>query len=154
GDGSGQTIAIVDAYNDPNIWADLQVFDKAMGIADPLSFKQLSQTGGSTSGIATDAGRAGEIALDVEWAHAIAPKAKIVLVEAKTANFNDLMAAVNYARNAAGVSVVSLSWGGSEFYGQTQYDSLFTTPAGHQGVTFVASAGDSGSWWGPQWPAS
>src|SRR5437764_9245552 len=75
GDGSGQTIAIVDAYNDPNIWADLQTFDKAMGIADPPSFRQVSQAGGSTAGVATDAGWAGEVALDVEWAHAIAPKA-------------------------------------------------------------------------------
>ncbi|MDB5174643.1 MAG: pcp 3, partial [Phycisphaerales bacterium] len=103
---------------------------------------------------ATDAGWAGEIALDVEWAHAIAPQANILLVSANSQSLGDLLTAVDYARNAPGVSTVSMSWGGSEFYGQTAYDSLFTTPAGHTGVTFVAASGDSGSWWGPQWPAS
>ncbi len=72
------------------------------------------------------------------------------------------MAAVNYARHLAGVSVVSISWGGSEFVdysggesaSQLTLDSDFTTPAGHTGVTFVASAGDSGYNDGVQWPAS
>ncbi len=154
GDGSGQTIAIVDAYNDPNILADLHVFDQKFSISDPPSFKQVSQTGGSTSSITTDAGWAGEISLDVESAHAIAPKANILLVEAKSANLGDLLSAVDYARNAAGVSVVSMSWGAGEFSSQTACDQYFTTPAGHQGVTFVASSGDQGSWWGPEWPAT
>jgi len=109
-----------------------------------------------------DAGWAGEISLDVEWAHAIAPAASILLVEANSSDTNDLMAAVNYARNAPDVSVVSMSWGGSEFFdwgggesdSQLTYDPDFTTPAGHQGVTFIASAGDSGSRAGVQWPAS
>jgi hypothetical protein len=64
------------------------------------------------------------------------------------------MSAVDYARHVPDVSVVSMSWGGSEFWSQTSYDQYFTTPAGHQGVTFVAASGDSGSWWGPSWPAS
>src|SRR6185437_14961543 len=66
-----------------------------------------------------------------------------------------LMAGVNYARSASGVSVVSLSWGGSEFIGETSYDKYFTTPANHQGVTFVAAAGDEGSafFGGAEWPA-
>ncbi|MDB5358447.1 MAG: pcp 2 [Phycisphaerales bacterium] len=154
GTGAGQTIAIVDAYNDPNILNDLTQFDAHFGIAAPPSFSNVSQTGGSVAGITTDAGWAGEIALDVEWAHAIAPQANILLVSASSQSLGDLLTAVNYARNAPGVSTVSMSWGGSEFYGQTAYDSLFTTPAGHTGVTFVAASGDSGSWWGPQWPAS
>ena len=65
----------------------------------------------------------------------------------------DLLTAVDTARNASGVSVVSMSWGADEFWGQTSYDYHFTTPAGHQGVTFVAASGDSGSWYGPEWPA-
>ena len=154
GSGSGQTIAIVDAYNDPNIAADLHTFDVKMGIADPPSFSVLSQTGGSVGSVKTDAGWSAEIALDVEWAHAIAPNAKIVLVEANSSSITDLMTGVNTARNLAGVSVVSMSWGGSEFSGQTKYDSILTTPAGHQGVTFVAASGDYGSRWGVSWPSS
>ncbi|HSU66829.1 MAG TPA: S53 family peptidase [Tepidisphaeraceae bacterium] len=160
-DGSGQTIAIVDAFNDPKIPADLGVFDSQFGLSAPPSFKVVNQNGGTTLPT-TDAGWSGEIALDVEWAHAIAPGANILLVEATSDSLTDLMSAVDYARNADGVSVVSMSWGGSEFFGfngseftgQTQYDPFFTTPTGHQGVTFVAAAGDSGVVNGVQWPAS
>ncbi len=154
GDGSGQTIAIIGAYNDPKILSDLQVFDRKFGIYDPPSLKVVNQSGGSASGLQTDAGWAGELSLDVEWAHAIAPKANIMVVEANSDSLSSLMTAVNYARHAAGVSVVSMSWGAGEFWGQTSYDAYFTTPAGHQGVTFVAASGDSGSWWGPSWPSS
>lgn len=152
GDGSGQTIAIVDAYDNPKFvsstsssfnTSDLHMFDLAFGIADPPSFTKLNQNGG-TSYPTGDTGWGGEIALDVEWAHALAPKANIVLVEANSASYSDLMTAVNYAKSISGVSVVSMSWGGSEFSGETSYDSVFTTPTGHQGVTFVASTGDSG----------
>ena len=161
GDGKGQTIAIVDAYNDPNISADLKTFDSQFGISAPPSFQVVNQSGG-TKLPTTDGGWAGEISLDVEWAHADAPGANILLVEANSATLNDLMAAVNYARHASGVSTISMSWGGSEFFswsngeftGQTQYDPYFTTPSGHQGITFVAAAGDSGSFGGVQWPAS
>jgi subtilase family serine protease len=160
-DGQGQTIAIVDAFNDPNITSDLKVFDSQFGLSAPPSLKVVNQNGGGSLPT-TDAGWAGEIALDVEWAHAMAPGANILLVEANSDSLTNLMAAVNYARGAAGVSVVSMSWGGSEFFswsngeftGQTQFDSYFTTPSGHQGVTFVAAAGDSGVYSGVQWPAS
>ncbi|HEY2587528.1 MAG TPA: S53 family peptidase [Tepidisphaeraceae bacterium] len=160
-DGSGQTIAIIDAYNDPKISSDLTTFDEQFGLSAAPSLKVVNQTGGSTLPT-TDGGWSGEIALDVEWAHAIAPNANILLVEANSSSLTDLMSAVDYARKAAGVAVVSMSWGGSEFFswdgseftGQTQYDSYFTTPSGHQGVTFVAAAGDSGASSGVQWPAS
>lgn len=160
-DGRGQTIAIVDAFNDPNITGDLNVFDSQFGVSAPTSLRVVNQTGG-TQLPTTDWGWAGEIALDVEWAHAVAPGANLLLVEANSAQLSDLMAAVNYARNAAGVSVVSMSWGGSEFFSwgggefssQTDYDPDFTTPTGHQGVTFVAAAGDSGASGGVEWPAS
>ena len=161
-DGTGQTIAIVDAYNDPNIRTDLAAFDAQFGIPAPPGFAIVSQ-GGTDNLPATDAGWAGEISLDVEWAHAIAPGANILLVEATTDSTDDLVAGVNYARAAAGVSVVSMSWGGSETESwgnggesasQTTLDPDFTTPAGHQGVTFVAAAGDTGQQAGVQWPAS
>ncbi len=150
GDGSGQTIAIVDAYDDPNIASDLHNFDVAFGIADPASFLKVSQTGSTTVLPSTDPAGPGdswavEISLDVEWVHAIAPGANILLVEANSSSYTNLLTAVDYARNYAGVSVVSMSWGGSESSTEvTSYDAHFQTPTGHIGVTFVASTGDSG----------
>jgi len=150
GDGTGQTIAIVDAYNDPNIVADLHAFDLQFGLPDP-TLTRISQTG-STSLPRTDPSGKGdswalEISLDAEWAHVVAPQANIVLVEANSASLNDLMTAVNTARRRAGVSVVSMSWGGSESSSElSTYNSYFTTPSGHIPVTFVASSGDSGAY--------
>ncbi len=143
GDGSGTTIAIVDAFDDPNIANDLKQFDLRFGLPDP-TFTKVNQTGGSTPPTA-NAGWASEIALDVEWAHAIAPKANILLVEATDNSYANLFAAVRYAASQPGVVVVSMSFGGGEFSGETTFDSTFLTPAGHAGVTFVASSGDSGA---------
>jgi len=147
GDGSGQTIAIVDAYNDPNIVADLHAFDVQFGLSDPTLIR-LGETGTTTLPGTDPAGRgnswAMEISLDVEWAHVVAPKATIVLVEANSPSDTDLYAAIDTARKYPGVSAVSMSWGGGET-SQT-YDTHFTTPAGHTGVTFVASSGDSGAY--------
>jgi len=145
GDGAGQTIAIVDAYDTPTIWHDLQAFDAAFGIPDPPSFIRIAQDGSTNYPPVDPAGPGGnnwevETALDVEWVHALAPKANIILVEANS-NGADLWVAVNYARSIPNVSVVSMSFGGSEAF---RNDSLFTTPAGHNGVTFVASTGDDG----------
>ncbi len=145
GDGTGTTIAIVDAFDDPNITNDLHQFDLAYGLPDPPSFIKLNETGGTTNLPKANSGWITEIALDVEWTHAIAPGAKIVLVEAKSANDSDLMTAVNTARNYSGVDVVSMSWGGSEDSSETADDGTFTTPTGHSGVTFVASSGDDGA---------
>ena len=146
GDGTGQTIAIVDAYNEPTITSDLAAFDANFGLSAPPSFKVVNQTGGSSLPPADSRGGWGvEIALDVEWAHVVAPKANLLLVEANTASYSDLMTAVNTARNSTGVSVVSMSWGGNEWAGFASYDPTFTTPSGHNGVTFVASSGDSGA---------
>jgi hypothetical protein len=143
GDGRGQTIAIVDAYDDPAIASDLHQFDLTFGLPDPV-FIKVNQAGGSVPP-AANVGWAPEISLDVEWAHAAAPGARIVLVEANSNSNADLFAAVGYAAAQPGVSVVSLSWGGSEFASETSTDGTFTTPAGHTGVTFVASAGDTGA---------
>jgi hypothetical protein len=150
GNGAGETIAIVDAYDDPSIATDLSVFDQQFGLPAPASFTKVNQNGG-TAMPAADQGWAGEIELDVEWAHAVAPGAGILLVEANSASDTDLMAAVNYARQQPGVVTVSMSWGASEFSGEQNYDSYFTTPSGHAGVTFFGSSGDNGS---PSiWPA-
>src|SRR5207253_622122 len=82
GDGRGTTIAIVDAFDDPNIISDLAHFDSLYGIAAPPSFTKVNQTGG-TNYPAANAGWSREIALDVEYVHAMAPGADILLVEAK-----------------------------------------------------------------------
>jgi subtilase family serine protease len=148
GYGNGQTIAIVGAYHNPYLTAELHAFDATYGLADPVVY-QANLAGGRV-----DAGWAEEEALDVEWAHTIAPGASILVVEAQSEGLSDLMNAVNYARQQANVSVVSMSWGSGEFRGQTSYDSIFSTPAGHNGVTFVTATGDSGAGAGAQWPAS
>jgi subtilase family serine protease len=156
--GQGQTIAIVDAYDDPNLYPDLMRFDQTFGLPGQSWWDignylvKANQYGGSWLP-APNAGWAGEESLDVEWAHAMAPYARIVLIEANSASFSDLLSAVNLARYVQGVSVVSMSWGGSEFASEAAYDGFFTTPAGHNNVTFVASSGDHGAWVGPEWPS-
>jgi hypothetical protein len=146
GTGSGETIAIVDAYDDPNIQADLNTFDTQFGLSS-TTVTRVNQTGG-TSYPTADATGGWELeeSLDVEWAHAMAPGANLLLVEANSANETDLLAAVDYA--AADANVVSMSWGGSEFSGETSYDSHFS----RAGVAFVASSGDNGA--PASWPAA
>ena len=150
GDGSGQTIAIVDAYDTPNILSELQAFDAQFGIPDPPSFKRVAQDG-STNYPPVDPRPPGtnnwelETALDVEWSHALAPGANILLVEAANNGAALEQIAVPYAASQPGVSVVSMSFGANEFASEIGLDSIFTTPSGHTGVTFVASTGDNGS---------
>jgi hypothetical protein len=143
GDGGGQTIAIVDAYDDPNIAWDLHQFDLTYGLPDPY-LTRVNQSGGAALP-AVNATWAVEISLDVEWAHAIAPGANVLLVEANSNSNADLFAAVAYAAKQPGVSVVSMSWGSPEFANESSFDGTFTTPAGHAGVTFVAAPGDAGA---------
>src|SRR6185437_6146588 len=121
GDGAGQTIAIVDAYADPNIASDLAAFDAEYGLSATPSF-----TVANLGATATDAGWALETALDVEWAHAIAPDANLLLVEASSDGVTALFGAVSYASNLPGVGVISMSWGTSEFSTETSYDKIFT----------------------------
>ena len=146
GDGTGQTIALIETYHDPNIQASLDAFDTQYGLPH-LTLTVIDQAGSQT-----DAGWAEEESLDVEWAHAIAPGAKIVVVEGSPGNAADqglsaLIAAIKTAVAWPGVSAVSMSWGMSEFADETAYDSDFTAP----GVTFIASSGDSGT---VEWPSS
>jgi subtilase family serine protease len=139
--GTGKTIAIVDAYDDPTAESDLAVFSNQYGLPACTTangcFKKVNQTGG-TSYPRTNAGWALEISLDIQWAHAIAPGAHILLVEATTNSFTNLLAAEDYAK--AHASYVSNSWGASEFSGESSYDSHFA----QSGVSFFVSAGDAG----------
>ncbi len=139
--GAGQTIAIVDAYDDPNAEADLGVFSTTFGLPACTTangcFKKVYGSGTQPTG---DTGWGVEISLDVQWVHAIAPLAKIILVEAASNSFTDLFQAINVAVQN-GASVVSMSWGGGEFSGETSYDSTFNVP----NVTFTASTGDNGT---------
>jgi hypothetical protein len=171
GDGTGQTIAIVVAYNDPSIRKDLDAFDSQFSInggsqtllqqygASTSFLSVVGQNGGTTLPARSNAGWALETALDVEWAHAIAPGANILLVEANSSSLANLLAAVDTARNEPGVVAVSLSWGTSEFNlnpsAASYYDqNLFVTPSNHTGVTFVAASGDNGGINGPTWPSA
>ncbi|HZZ78696.1 MAG TPA: Ig-like domain-containing protein, partial [Gemmataceae bacterium] len=153
GDGSGQTIAIVVAYQQPYLVADLHAFDQLYGLPDP----QLTIVNGtgSTDPASLPALATGnwgiEASLDVEWAHALAPGANILVVEAGSATTFQLYQAVQTARNAGtgslanlpNVSVVSMSWGGVDTPGDT-LSTIFSTPTGKTGVAFVAATGDTG----------
>jgi hypothetical protein len=146
GDGTGQTIAIVDAYDDPNIFKDLDVFDSTFGIPGGAASNFLTKA--TPQGKPrTSANWAGEISLDVEWAHAIAPGAHILLVETGSNSLSDLLGGVSYANSQPGVVAVSMSWGGGEFSSEVLYDSYFTTA----GITYTAAAGDSP---GEIWPST
>ncbi len=152
GDGSGQTIAIVEEGVDPTLGADLTTFDQYFGIPAPPSFQVVDQDGVTTQNDSI----VGEASLDVEWAHAVAPGASIIVYNAAyepgntnaiaAANFKNLIEAMQQASKLSGVSVVTLSYGLPEAdmsaLGLTEqsFDADFTTP----GVTFLAAAGDSG----------
>jgi hypothetical protein len=148
GDGTGQVIALIEAYHDPYIVSDLQTFDKAYGLPAPPKLIVANQ-----AGTTTNSGWALEESMDVEWAHAIAPGATILVVEAHSQTRQSLITAVNAARYTPGVSVVSMSWGFSEFWNESSYNKVFTTPAGHKGITFFAASGDSGAAGGAEWPS-
>jgi subtilase family serine protease len=137
--GAGQKIAIVDAYGNASIQSDMDTFCAQFGL--PATTVQILGTNPGT-----DTGWALETALDVEWAHAIAPSATIILSVARSSGINDLLSAVD-AAVSAGATVVSMSWGAAEFSGVSTYDSHFNKA----GVTFTASSGDNGA--GLEWPA-
>ena len=138
--GTGQTIAIVTAYDEPNIVADLAAFDSAFSLPAPPSFTRVNQSGGTTYPT-VDAGWALETALDVEWAHAVAPGASILLVEATTSSFTNLDTAIAYAAKQSAVTVISNSWGSPEFSGETTIDSYCKQTA----KICVFASGDNGN---------
>jgi subtilase family serine protease len=146
------TVAIVDAYDDPTAEADLAVYRSEWGLpactssgANPC-FRKLNQTGGTTMP-AANAGWAEEIALDLDMVSSACPACRILLVEANSNTFNDLMKAVDTAA-ASGAVAVSNSYGANEFSGETTFDSHFN----HAGVAITVSSGDSG--YGPEYPAA
>jgi hypothetical protein len=142
-DGSGETIAIVTACDSPTLAADLAAFDTRFQIPD-ATLAKVGQDG-SNNLPPSDPAWAQETALDTEWAHALAPRANLLVVEASSGNDGDLYAATDYAAAQPGVHVVSMSFGGPEDPSETAADGHFRTPAGHDGVTFVAAAGDTGA---------
>jgi subtilase family serine protease len=138
--GEGQVIAIVDAFDAPTIDSDLTTFNNNFGLAACTKangcFNKIYASGTKPR---ANAGWSLETSLDVEWAHAIAPKAKIMLVEASSSSMNALFDAIDVAIKN-GATVISMSWGGNEFSDQIQFDSVFNNP----NVTFTASSGDNG----------
>ena len=121
GTGAGQTIAIVTAYDAPTVAQDLEVFNATFGLKAPPSFRKVNQSGG-TKLPPVDAGWALEAALDVQWAHAVAPDAGILLVEATSSSLSNLLTAVSWAAKQPGVSVISGSFGTTEFARQKDQD--------------------------------
>ncbi|MBJ7601245.1 Ig-like domain repeat protein [Candidatus Nephthysia bennettiae] len=141
-DGTGVTIAIIDWYLQPSIRSDLRAFDQAFGLPNPPSFDVVFPFGRPTQTDTSD-----ETALDVEWAHAMAPGARIVLVET---NLDEgIFNAIRYSAQALNADVVSMSWGTGElgFSRQElqQRDQLMVplTGNGHP-VTYLAAAMDTG----------
>jgi subtilase family serine protease len=150
--GSGQTIGIVDAYDNPNAEADLGVYRAQYGLPPCTTangcFKKVNQKGVQGSYPLGNTSWGQEIALDVQMASAICPNCKILLVEASSASLANLGAAVNTAV-ALGATVVSNSYGGKEYLSETTDESLYFN---HPGVPITVSSGDSG--YGVEFPAA
>ncbi len=151
--GSG-AIAIVIAYHYANARRDFNVFSTQFGLPTETSSNQTSSTNKRFQVVyqgskvpAPNLGWNQEAALDIEWSHAMAPNAKIYLVEANSNSFTDLNAAIKKAAALPGVRAVSMSFGANEFAGVTSYESVFTQP----NVVYFASTGDIGGQ--RSWPA-
>lgn len=140
GTGAGQTIAVVTAYDAPNVVKDLAVFNATFGLPAPPSFRKVNQTGG-TKLPTVNAGWALETALDVQWAHAVAPDAGILLVEASSSALSNLLTAVSWAAAQPGVSVISGSFGTSEFSKQKTQDARCRLTT----AVCVFASGDTGN---------
>ena len=138
--GSG-VIVIVDAYDYPSAAADLATFSTTFGL--PQANFTVQYASGRKPSNGCRSGWQGEEALDIEWAHAMAPNAQIVLMEASSASntalYQAVTAANSYIAAHGGKGEVSMSWGGSETSGETSSDHYFT----QSGVVYFASSGDS-----------
>ncbi|WP_042426571.1 putative Ig domain-containing protein [Streptacidiphilus anmyonensis] len=149
--GAGQTVAIVDAQDDPNAESDLAAYRSQYGLPACTTangcFKKVDENGG-TNYPSADSGWAGEISLDLDMVSAVAPSAHIILVEASSANMSDLGAGVNEAV-ALGAKFVSNSYGGSEDSTDLSADSSYFN---HPGVAITVSAGDEA--YGAEYPAA
>jgi subtilase family serine protease len=143
--GGSRTIAIVDAYDYPTAENDLNVFSSQFGLPACTTangfFKKVFASGSQPK---SHCEWGQEAALDIEWAHAMAQKAKIVLVEAASSSFTDLFTAVDVATaqvtTGGGEGEVSMSWSGGEFSTESSNDSHFQNTS----VVYFASSGDTG----------
>lgn len=147
--GSGQTVAIVDAYNDPNAEADMGVYRSNFGLPACTKangcFQQLNQNGNPSPLPANDnSGWSEEESLDLDMVSAACPNCHIMLIEGNSASFLDLATAVDSGARL-GANVISNSYGGGE--GGFSYNSHYN----HPGHIITASSGDNG--YGPQFPA-
>jgi kumamolisin len=140
-------IVIVDAFDYPTALNDFNLFSRQFGLPQEPSTNRLDANNqvfqvvyASGRKPAADCGWAQETALDIEWAHAMAPHAKIVLVEAASASFANLFQAVDVASAIPNAREVSMSWGGSEFSTEASNDGHFT----HAGIVYFAASGDTG----------
>lgn len=149
--GAGQTVAVVAPFDHPRIEADLNEFSKAFGLPPCTKangcFRKVDHKGGKNWPSRSKIWSV-EVALDVEWVHAIAPGAKILLVEAKSDRMSDMVRAHDYAARKA--RYVSNSWGLDEFAGQSKYNGHFNRP----GVSIFVASGDDGAGSGPSYPAT
>ena len=146
--------------SDPNFDASaLHVFDQFFGLPDPPSFQKYDEFG-NPGGTGVDLGWGTEIALDVEWAHAMAPAANIQLVEGYSSSFDDLGIATRTAGTTLGANVVSMSFGANlEYFGdgaeEDYIDQTYYEPAlaANPGLTLLASTGDGSAAFGPEYPS-
>ncbi len=149
--GVGATIAIVDAYDDPNAESDLGVYRSQFGLPPCTTangcFKKINQSGG-TNYPKANGGWAQEISLDLDMASAICPNCKILLVEATSNSFANLAAAVDQAAKTPGVVAISNSYGGGEYASETTDQQHYN----HPGIAITVSSGDNG--YGVEFPAA
>lgn len=147
--GGRGTIAIIESYDASNIENDLNVFSERYGLPKCTVKNGCFEKHKMSSSTAVNQRWALETSLDVEWAHAIAPQANILLVEARTPSGANLLDAVDYAAGRKDVVSVSISWGGPEFSEETSLDGHFVSKSG---AVFFAASGDEGA--GVSWPAA
>ena len=147
----GGTVAIVDAFDNPSVEADLAIYRSTFGLPACTTlngcFRKVNQSGASGAYPVANTAWGAEIALDVEMVSAICPACHILLVEANSASIDDLGASVDTAV-AAGANAVSNSYAAPEWSGETAEESHYT----HTGVPITASSGDSGR--GATYPAA
>jgi subtilase family serine protease len=141
--GGTGTIAIVDAFDYPNAVNDFNTFSDQFSLPKTAGGQPLIQVVYANGKPRSNCGWTQESALDIEWAHATAPNAKIVLVLAKSNSFSDLFQAVDVARAQPNVRQISMSWGGSEFSGESSNDSHFPLQTSNA-LSFFAASGDTG----------
>jgi subtilase family serine protease len=145
-DGSGQTVAIVDAYGSTTIAQDAAAFSAIMGLP-PVNLTIIGTPTESNFSTDANAGWAGETTLDVEWVHAIAPGAKIILVVTPTNSFSDLFGGILTAAQQPGVVAISNSWSGFEAgldpAFQQSSDAAFKM-VDAQGISMQFATGDAG----------